>query len=394
MKSKVLTLLSVFFCSVCAAAGVLANTGGRGVLGSQISVCFVGTPNATGAMFLSQVKQYLREHEGVANINYKFLASCPAPTTDGNGNDVFSGDLRVAIFDQLQDPTAVVAYSPPGFLIPGKGCSRRVPTGFDSSGNEFDTMSSFGIFPSDRAPENDSHCLWNMRLGPDGMTVDSSGNFIGTPWRNHSLHEFGHSLGFAHEFDRSDSRGASTAAGCNSSVPNAAAFVATLPGAGSGNNSYTSENYDLNATMNYTIPGCPGYVGNHSNAGLGDLEKISLHFMYPENQRVAEFLGTTVITTGETTVLRGLWEVRGAAFTVHQMITNYVWLEQGAVLSTTSSLTLSYPKPGPHNLTLFYVDYLGRTYAFNFTVRVVTPGDFAKTIAGQMAAWSPMLVQP
>jgi len=116
--------------------------------------------------------------------------------------------------------------------------------------------------------------------------------------------------------------------------------------------------------MNYTIPGCPGYVGNYSQNGLGELKKISLHFMYPENQRVAEFIGRTLIATGEMTVLRGLWEVRGAAFTVHQMITNYVWLDQAAgVLSTAPYVALSYLTPGKHNLTLIYVDYLGRAFA-------------------------------
>jgi hypothetical protein len=161
-----------------------------------------------------------------------------------------------------------------------------------------------------------------------------------------------------------------------------------------GNNGYTTENYDLSSTMNYTIPGCPGYVGNYNQNGLGELEKISLHFMYPENQRVAEFIGKTVITTGEMTVLRGLWEARGAAFTVHQMILNYVWLDEASgVLSTAPYVALSYLTPGRHTLMLLHMDYLGRAYAFRFSVTALSPSKFGQTIAGPIAASMSLLMQ-
>ena len=53
---------------------------------------------------------------------------------------------------------------------------------------------SFSNFPNDLP--NARACVYNLKLGDDG-----SG---GVAYLNHTLHEFGHALGLAHEHIRSD----------------------------------------------------------------------------------------------------------------------------------------------------------------------------------------------
>jgi hypothetical protein len=352
-------------------AGLLATSGAPGVLGRDISVCFVGNAVTARATFITQIRNYLSEHSAVANIDYNFLGACPAPTLDAAGNQVFTGTMRLVL--QGTNVPFTPAGTPTSVPIPGIGCTRSAPAQrdangmlvLDASGNQIDAGPSFGIFPVDRTPENDTHCQWNMRLGNDG---DASG----VPWRNHTLHEFGHSLGFAHEFERSDARDFTDEAGCNTSTA-ATTWINGLPATGSGNTQFTTASYDIASTMNYTMAHCPNYVGNYSQAGLSELERISLHFMYPEDVRVAEYLGTTVVESGKPAQLVGLWEARGASTGTFRMVSSYEWKNLGTVLSTQSVLSIPTASNGPRAIVLTYVDHWGRTYTSSIDVRVLAP---------------------
>lgn len=366
--------------------GALTSVGASTVLGNRITVCFVGdaVTAPAPALFVAQIQGFLRDHEAVANINYVFTGQCAGPTIDAAGLDVYGGDLRLVLSG------TTVPYSPPPNaagrrVIPGNGCDRGVPVAIDSmtrlavldaSGNEIDTFASFGIFPSERTPQWDTHCQWNMRLGSDGQG--------GVPWRNHTLHEFGHSLGFAHEQTRPDARDAIRNAACSRNPDGTdSQWFADLPTQALGNTLLSTEPYDFASTMNYSVPDC-GYVGNYSNAGLGELEKLSLHFMYPETERVAEYYGRTVLRTGETSTLVALWPLRGSSITNNPMITSYAWSVDGQLLASgpaATSAALQFPTAGDRRLTLSYTDFAGRGFSFQTTVHVLAPDQFARRMA-------------
>jgi hypothetical protein len=368
-----------------ATAGALTSPGTSTVLGNRITVCFVGDPLTPDAVdFVTQIQGFLRDHEAVANINYDFTGVCERATTDAAGLDVFAGELRVALMERT------VPYSPlPNAtgqrIIPGNGCNRGVPVVLDTmtnlpihdpSGNEIDTMASFGIFPIERTPQWDTHCQWNMRMGNDGTG--------GVPWRNHTLHEFGHSLGFAHEHSRHDARAAIRDAPCSRNLDNTDSdWFSALPTESNGNQLIATQPYDLSSTMNYSVANC-GYVGNYSNAGLGNLEKWSLHFMYPENNRVAEYWVRTVLRTGESATIYALWPIRGASLSMNPMITSYSWSIDGLVVSSgawAALVTIQFPTPGDRQLTLTYTDFAGRTYSYQTSVHVLAPDQFARRIS-------------
>lgn len=393
MRALLLSLIGVaVFAPGTAGAGALTSSGASTVLGNRITVCFVGDAVTARAPFITQIQDFLRDHAAVANIDYVYTGRCAAPTADAAGLDVYAGDLRVVLSG------TTVAYSPaPNAagrrMVPGNGCNRGVPVvidpmttmpALDASGNEIDTFASFGIFPSERTPEWNTHCQWNMRLGDNGVS--------GVPWRNHTLHEFGHSLGFAHEQSRPDARAAIRDAPCSRNPDGTdSPWYTGLPTSANGNALISTEPYDLASTMNYSIADC-GYVGNYSNAGLGALEKLSLHFMYPEDNRVAEYLGRTVLRTGEVVTLAALWPLRGSSVTRNPMITSYQWSVDGQVMAsgpTASVLTLQFPTPGERSLTLSYTDFAGRRYSFLTTIHVLSPTQFARRM-GALGAAAPL----
>lgn len=375
--------------SAPARAGLLSSPGSAGILGNRITVCFVGDAVVTRSVFIQQIRNYRRGHEGVANIDYEFTGRGVAPTVDAAGLDVYTGDMRLVLSGTS------VPYSPApnavgNRMIPGNGCTRSVPSQIDpmtrqpirdAAGNTLDTFASFGIFPHERSPQSDTHCQWNMRLGDDGQA--------GTPYRNHTLHEFGHSIGFPHEFDRMDARSAIRNAPCSRNADGTdSVWFNGLPTSTTGNQLITTESYDLASTMNYFVAGC-NYVGNYSQLGLGQLEKISLHFMYPEDVRVAEYLGRTTLRTGENTVLTGLWQARGASFSRNPMIISYSWRINGQVVGSSSAIHVSFASAGDRVLELSYIDFANRNYSYRTTLRVLTPDNFTRRILAAASAAFP-----
>lgn len=157
-----------------------------GVRTKTISVCFVGDALTSRMPRVNQVLQYLREFEYAANVKFPATAvSCAAPTVLANGNESYAGDIRVALpFTSAQWLGAV----------PGVGCQmfRDPVTGIYNGGN--DGWGSWSNAPNDLAVNRS--CVYNLKLGDDGAG--------GIPYLNHTLHEFGHALGLAHEHLRND----------------------------------------------------------------------------------------------------------------------------------------------------------------------------------------------
>src|SRR5205085_1411460 len=107
----------------------------------------------------------------------------------------------------------------------------------------------------------------------------------GDPYLNHTLHEFGHALGLAHEHQRADVN-----ANC------------TEPNYGGGVTSYLTP-YDRASVMHYQFVSCH-IDGNYGISGLSYYDRLAVHVLYPEDQRVAEYAGHTVIHGSEALVLR------------------------------------------------------------------------------------------
>jgi hypothetical protein len=332
----------------------------NGLHSKDITVCFVGDSQSKNATFAGQVRDYMQDFEHVANIDFQFINSgvCPAatPHPSNPGNDYYDGDIRIIL-------PGVTTVNPFG-LVPGSGCPPD-PNFLDDNGNYNGKNDGWGSWAN---PPNDLEvrrsCIYNVKLGTDG---DAGG----TPWRSHTLHEIGHAVGLSHEHVRNDVDPTCTASGYGGT----AAYSGYMTP------------YDRNSVMHYQFLAC-GIDGNYSHAGFSALDRLALHIMYPEDNRVAEFVGTTVIRLGDNLQLRSAWLARGAL--INNVATNFQWRLNGILLGTGPVLDYLISVPGEHVLEFSYTDNLpgipGRFYYYRGPVRVLRGPDFDKLMASTAAA--------
>ncbi|MCC7353373.1 MAG: hypothetical protein IT330_06400 [Anaerolineae bacterium] len=334
----------------------------HGVRSRDITVCFAGNAVSARPNRVREIVGHLTRLEQAANI--RFLApsgqrlafeagpsgninalACPAPTQQPNGDDFFAGDIRVALWATNVDT------SPPG-MVPGNGCTQAK------------VASSWSNPPDELAQKR--ACQYNLVLGDDGDTS-------GTPYLNHTLHEFGHALGLVHEHARADEN-----AQC---VPtNIGEYHAVTGG-------YITP-YDKNSVMHYwwpasVLPNCQRTGSNYSQAGLTTYDRLALHIMYPEDARTVEFNGNTVIRSGEALLLVSAWQAQGANMSF--VTTNWVWKIDGFVRSTTPALAVVGLSVGEHALEISHDDFLGRHYTYSGKVRVMTAEDYRQLVAANAA---------
>jgi hypothetical protein len=308
----------------------------QGVRSKTISVCFVGTAVSSRPDRVQQILTYIKEFEYAANIRFNYLGRCP-PSVPVLGTDYFDGDIRVMI------PNAGLAWITGAVL--GTGCPMSSQPG-----------GSWSNAPNDLLPNRP--CLYNLRLGDDGEN--------GVPYLNHTLHEFGHAHGLAHEHERTDVN-----AGC------------TEPGYGGSISTGFITPYDRNSVMHYQFLSC-GINGNYDYTGFSAWDKLALHIMYPEDNLVAEYIGTTVIRAGDTLQLQSAWKARGA--NMSYAASNFIWQLNGVTQSTTPDLSKSMASPGNYALHYTHRDFLDRKYAYTGIVQVLTPAAYAEQIAAPVAA--------
>lgn len=341
--------------------------------GPDFSLCFAGDSVDTRPDRVLNVLDHVRYIEWAANVRFhppgntsiRIQAGqrlrardwrCP-DTGAINGELPLGdlGDIRVLLFTKAN---AAWWNTDP---VSGHGCAIvNFGSSWGATGNE---------------PKLSRWCNFNIKLGDDAPA--------GTKdyYLNHTLHEFGHKLGLGHEHDRSD------AVCAGGGVANGSTFPAT----DADGNIVTSAPaifmtlFDNASVMMYVIAAC-GSMGNYDYTGFSTYDRLALRMLYPETIRVAEFVGTRVITTGQLLHLGNLWKYLGAMVDDGSLSVakNFSWTIDGAQRATTPELSISL-SAGPHDLVYAYEDFRGRSYSFATEVEVLSPWTFAQRMASQAA---------
>ena len=295
----------------------------EGVHSNIVSVCFVGTAITTRPNRVQQILSTLKLFEHAANIQFNYLGACPPPIIR-NGLPYHDGDIRVLI-NNVGIPWGTQD-------VPPKEC----PTTGQSGGSWSDGPNSLEPLRA---------CLYNLKLG------DDSGR-DGIPYVNTTLHEFGHALGLDHEHIRPDGNAGCTENGYGPNLP-----ADNHDRVRAGENSMTG--YDRDSVMHYKLDSC-GIDGNYAHTGLSDFDKLALHILYPEGNRVAEFIGSTVVRTTDTLNLQSAWMVKGA--NIDYVAKNFNWKIDGKIVSKTPTLVMGINTPGNYSLEFSYSDFFDRDY--------------------------------
>lgn len=315
---------------------------------SPISYCFVGDALSARPARVAQIREYIGDFALRANIRFTYLGSCPASVPSG-GKDWFGGDIRVVIPDTSVTGTG---------MVPGTGCPMFGGAAAYDGGN--DGWGSWSNAPDDLAANRP--CLYNLKLGDDPWNA--------TPYRNHTLHEFGHALGLSHEHARAD---------------------ATCPGPGGVSTGYLTP-YDTLSVMHYQFLSC-GVEGNYGHGGLSTLDRLSLRILYPEAGRPAQIVGLKVIESRATAFLQFGWRYEGAHMPF--VATSVQWRLDGVLVSTAVDFQRVMNTPGDYTVALAVTDFLGRIHSGSTTLRVLSAPEFAG-LQGSLAAATMLLnsVQP
>lgn len=317
-----------------------------GVRSSTVTVCFVGDTLTARPQRVQQILTYIKEFSYPAKIDFSFLGTCPGSKPQPSGNDWFDGDIRVVI------PNTSVSGEG---KVPGQGCYLT-----DDEYKPGDNVGwgSWSHSPQDLEPRRG--CLYNLKLGDDGWNS--------VPYLNHTLHEFGHALGLAHEHQRTD---------VDRTICSANGF-----GGGVGSGFLTV--YDRHSVMHYMLATC-GINGNYDNTGLSSLDQLGIHILYPKTSPVAEFAGTTVLRPSDQLRLKSAWAVRGTALSF--VGKNNQWRISGMLVGNQPDLSMALSE-GEHHLEYTHADFLGRNYHYHGKVRVLSPDRYTRSIAGPLFSTS------
>jgi hypothetical protein len=189
-----------------------------------------------------------------------------------------------------------------------------------------------------------TRCLYNAHF------FDQPGN------TNNYLHEFGHTLGFRHEHDRSD-------ATCDPGGPDDNAMLTV---------------YDQGSVMHYVKTmaehGCVAQ-GNFGTTGLSPYDFFGAKMMFPFNFHAGVW-GALGIVSGSTLKLSSQWQDQGAYVNTSNSskssMKGFRWTVDGTSRSTGPSLTLSGLSTGNHTLAFRFDDWQGRRFTGNYVIEVMS----------------------
>ena len=340
--------------------------------GPDFSLCFAGDAVDQRPDRVLNVLDHVRHIEWAANIKFhppgnktiRIQSSHPLVATDWRCPDTGAtngqlpqgelGDIRVLLYTPANDTWWNT--DPVG----GEGCAIVNPgSSWGATGNE---------------PKLSKWCNFNLKLGDDAPVGTT--NF----YLNHTLHEFGHKLGFGHEHDRSDAvcAGGTAPNGSVSRETNAAGTMVNSEPA-----IFMTTPFDEASVMNYVIAAC-GTTGNYDFTGFSAYDRLALRILYPETNRVAELSGVRVIESGQPLSLGNLWKYLGAMVDTsnNSVAKGFSWTIDGAQKATTPDLSINLSE-GAHSLTYTYQDFRGRSYSFQSLVEVLSPAEFAQRMASQ-----------
>jgi hypothetical protein len=316
----------------------------HGVRSRDVTVCFAGNAVTARPARVREIVGHLQRYQYAANVKFKALSGkslaeeagptgnlnalgCPAPTQQPNGTDSYAGDVRVALWSTNVD------LNPPG-MVPGVGCTQpKVASSWSNPPDELELKRA---------------CQYNLVLGDD---ADSTG----TPYLNHTLHEFGHALGLVHEHARTDENAQCVPASSDEYHAASSGFITP---------------YDKNSVMHYwwsaaTIPNCQHTGTNYSQAGLTGFDALAVHIMYPEDIRAVEFYGDTVIRRESCTP-------RGRPGKNMGFVKQLAMAGRRYPVETPPSLSLA--GLGPAHTPLHFTRRLSPALHLNGTVRVLSAG--------------------
>lgn len=339
--------------------------------GPDFSLCFAGDSVDTRPDRVLNVLDHVRHIEWASNIKLHppgnksiriqsgkpLIAAdwrCPGTAaTNGQLPQGDLGDIRVLLY------TATNATWWNTDPVGGQECAIvNYGSSWGATGNE---------------PKLSKWCNFNLKLGDDAPSGTS--NY----YLNHTLHEFGHKLGFGHEHDRSDAvcAGGNTANGLVSQASNSAGSMVS-----SGPAIFMSP-FDTASVMNYVIAAC-GTTGNYDFTGFSAYDRLALRILYPETNRVAELSGVRVIMTGQSLNLGNLWKYLGAMVDAgsYSVAKGFSWTVAGSQHATTPDLSTSVSE-GVHSLVYTYQDFLGRSYSFQTLIEVLSPAKYRQRMASQ-----------
>jgi hypothetical protein len=312
-----------------------------------LSVCFYGDATTVRAARVAQIRDALVGNtQAAANIVFTGFGACAAPTTGTCGSPPHSckqypGDIRIAL---------------DGTTASGSVVTRQIPASYSDCADH-GAPSSWAVSPNVVDNPGYRACPYNAAVGDDADTSQTPP----VPWLNHPLHEVGgHSLGFAHEFLQAGYYNFAGPTGTVCSNSTSPPDAALHPG------SYVSLTpADASSVMMYQVLDC-GINGNYGFSGYSTWDQLSLHIMYPEADRVAEFFGGTVTTLNVPVKLTQLWIAKGA----NANVLNSISWSIGGMSSNQPTFSASWSTPGSKTGTLTYTDFLGRVFTTSITVQV------------------------
>ena len=339
--------------------------------GPDFSLCFAGDSVDNRPDRVLNVLDHVRHIEWAANIKFhppgnksiRIQSGKPLIATDWRCPDTGKtngqlpqgdlGDIRVLLYTTAN---ATWWNTDP---VGGQGCAIvNYGSSWGATGNE---------------PKLSKWCNFNVKLGDDAPAGTT--NY----YLNHTLHEFGHKLGFGHEHNRSDAAcaGGTTANGSVGQATNAAGTMVNSEPA------IFMTPFDKASVMIYVIAAC-GTTGNYDFTGFSAYDRLALRILYPETNRVAELTGVRVIKTGQLLRLGNLWKYLGAMIDTssNSVAKGFSWTIDGSQKATTPDLSVIVSE-GTHRLVYTYQDFRGHSYSFQTLVEVLSSAKFAQRMASQ-----------